>query len=78
MFTTSFSEQAIDVFKTLSSIDSYGFYAVVPLLSCLPQHQLQPMPITIDLDVNNTKRFNLLDNGGLSRYYIPALKSEVL
>ncbi|RKU17376.1 hypothetical protein C6501_04315 [Candidatus Poribacteria bacterium] len=30
--------------ENFSSIESQGFYVIVSLLSCLPQHQSQPMP----------------------------------
>ena len=46
---TSFPKRAIDVTKNFSSIEPRGFYVIVSLLSCLPQHQLQPMPTATDI-----------------------------
>ena len=43
-FYASFPERATDVTKNFSSIESQGFYLIVSLLSCLPQHQSEPMP----------------------------------
>ncbi|MDE0481716.1 MAG: hypothetical protein OXI67_03965 [Candidatus Poribacteria bacterium] len=43
-FYAAFPERATDVTKNFSSIESQGFYEIVSLLSCLPQHQSQPMP----------------------------------
>ena len=43
-YYASFPERAIDVTKNFSSLESQGFYVIVSLLSCLPQHQSQPMP----------------------------------
>ena len=48
-FKTSFPEHAIDVTKNFGSIEPRGFYVIVSLLSCLSQHQLQPMPTATDI-----------------------------
>ena len=44
-YYAAFPERAIDVTKNFSSLESQGFYVIVSLLNCLPQHQSQPMPI---------------------------------
>ena len=85
-FYTSFSERAIDV-KDFSSIESQGLkmkcacgipIVVVSLLSCLPQHQPQPMPTAIKSIAKACENVKRLLEINFCGVYIPVLKHEVL
>ena len=47
-----------EMLENFSSIESQGFYIVVSLLSCLPQHQLQPMPTALNSIAETTENVN--------------------
>ncbi len=61
-YYAAFPERAIDVTKNFSSIESQGLDIVVSLLSCLPQHQLQPMPTATNIltDLAFSVKYNIL------------------